>query len=373
MKVHFYLLISLFVLSSCTKGRLSETNVVDEKGKMQYARGFAIINHPDYRELVVYNPWKSGEISAKYFLVKDSAVKVPSGGLKILMPVKTIAITSSTHIEFLNLTKGLDKITGICSPDLIYNETIRKRFQEGKIVSLGDAFNIQIEKVMKLKSDIIIMSGYNQEDVNTRRLTEAGINVIQNNEWMESDLLARAEWIKFMAAFYDQGALADSIFNEVESRYLAVKKLTEHVKVRPSVLNGSGFRGTWYVPGGRSFMAQLYKDAGADYAYANDTTKGSLPLKTESVIDKFKDADVWLNCNFETYKALIDADQMHGLFKAVRIKQVYNFNNSALATGANDFWESAIARPDLLLSDVIAVLHPELMPGYQLVYTKKLR
>jgi len=373
MRVHFYFISLLILLQGCTTGKKSEQGQASDSGKMQYATGFILKDHPDYREVVVYNPWKAGEISARYFLVKHDSVKVPTGGMKIIVPVKTMAITSATHLEFLQLTGGLDKVKGICSPELIFNEQIRKNYADGKIISLGDAFNIKIEKVLNLQPDVIFMSGYNQEDVNTKRLKEAGVKVILNNEWMESDLLARAEWIKFMAAFYDQGVKADSIFKSIESRYLEIKKLSADLSSKPSVLNGSGFRGTWYVPGGKSFMAHLFQDAGGSYAYASDTTKGSLPLKMETAIDKFKDADVWLNCNFETYKELTDADQMHALFKAVKNKQVYNFNNRALPTGANDFWESAIARPDLLLSDVMYILHPELLPGYQLVYAKKLR
>jgi len=57
----------------------------------------------------------------------------------------------------------------------------------------------------------------------------------------------------------------------------------------------------------------------------------------------------------------------------VVLKQVYNFNKRLLPSTANDFWESAVARPDLLLSDVIAILHPEILPGYQLVYAEKLK
>ena len=136
---------------------------------------------------------------------------------------------------------------------------------------------------------------------------------------------------------------------------------------------GSNFRGTWYMPAGHSFMGRLFADAGARYYFASDTTSGSLPLNVESVLKNFSQSDVWLNCSFSSLSELVKADSKHALFRPVILKQVYNFNKRKIPSGANDFWESAIARPDLLLSDVIAILHPEIMPGYQLVYAEKLK
>jgi len=145
------------------------------------------------------------------------------------------------------------------------------------------------------------------------------------------------------------------------------------VKKQPNIMEGSNFRGTWYMPSGRNFMGKLFADAGANYFYANDTTAGSLPLNVETVLKNFSQTDFWLNCNFKSIKELVNADSKHGLFRPVKLKQVYNFNKRLLPSTANDFWESAVARPDLLLSDVIAILHPELLPGYELVYAEKLQ
>ena len=136
---------------------------------------------------------------------------------------------------------------------------------------------------------------------------------------------------------------------------------------------GSNFRGTWYMPAGHSFMGKLFEDAGARYYFANDTTSGSLPLNVESVLKNFAQTDVWLNCSFSSLDELVKADSKHALFRPVVLYQVYNFNKRKLPSGANDFWESAVARPDLLLSDVIAILHPDIFSGYSFVYSEKLK
>lgn len=48
--------------------------------------------------------------------------------------------------------------------------------------------------------------------------------------------------------------------------------------------------------------------------------------------------------------------------KSVREKTAYNNNLRLTATGGNDYWESAVVRPDVVLRDLIHIFHPELAP-----------
>ncbi len=369
------LIISIIsVFFSCSpKKTSSETGKAVDSVKLSYAEGFAVRYFNHYKEVIVYSPWEKGSVYARYFLVKDKNTKTPENGTKILIPLQSLAATSVTHFEFLRLLNELQTVNAVCSPDIIYNAEIQKRIGEGKIISLGDAFNINVEKTLQLNPEAVMMSGYNQNDPYAQRVSQAGIPVLFNNEWMETSLLARAEWIKFVAAFYDKETVADSIFQQIDTRYNEIKAKAALVKHKPRIMAGSNFRGTWYMPSGRNFMGKLFADAGADYFYNNDTTAGSIPLNVETVLKNFAETDIWLNCNFKSVAELIKADSKHALFHPVKTGQVYNFNKRLLPSTANDFWESAVARPDLLLSDVISILHPELLPGYETVYSEKLK
>ncbi|MBP1664055.1 MAG: periplasmic binding protein [Bacteroidetes bacterium] len=371
--LNIFLFVILFFGSCAPKQEQQNTSKPLESVKISYARGFSVNEYENYKKVVVYSPWKKGEIYALYYLVKDEKVNTPNDGYKIKVPLKTLATTSVTHLEFLSLLKEIQTITGVCSPNLIYNSEIQKNVQVGKISDLGDAFNLNVEKVMLLKPAALMTSGFNQTDANAQRIQQAGIPVIYNNEWMETSLLGRAEWIKFVAAFFGKETVADTIFAGIEKRYNKLKSRVADVPDKPKIVSGNNFRGTWYMPAGSSFMGNLFKDAGAAYYYANDTTTGSLPLNVETVLQNFSDTDVWLNANFNTISELIKSDSKHALFRPVTNEQVYNFNKRLLPSSANDFWESAVARPDLLLADVIAILHPDLLPGYELVYAEKLK
>ncbi len=364
----------VFLFLSCTPKSTADksSDVATDSLQLQFAEGFDVLYRSEYKEVIVYSPWNKGEVYARYFLVNDKNTKTPANGSKVLLPIQSLAATSVTHFEFLNLLGEINSLSAVCSPHLIYNKAVLKKFNEGKLTDLGDAFNVNVEKTLQLKPEAVMMSGYNQNDPYSQRVSQAGIPVILNVEWMETSLLARAEWIKFVAAFYNKEKLADSIFNVVSDNYETIKAKAATVKAKPRIVAGNSFRGTWYMPSGRNYMAKLYTDAGANYFYKNDTTAGSLPLNVETVLKNFSDCDIWLNCNFNSLSEVQNADTKHTLFKAFKQKQVYNFNNRLLPSSANDFWESAVARPDLLLSDVIAILHPELLPEYKFTYAKKL-
>ncbi|NDV47505.1 iron ABC transporter substrate-binding protein [Paludibacter sp. 221] len=375
MKKLTYILILSLALFSCVKkgGDNANSSAAGDSLQLKHATGFAIYYHKGFKEVVVYNPWEKGSVYARYYLTKDNNTETPPDGTKVLIPLQTIAITSVTHIEFINLCGKLNTITGICSPHLVYNEHLRNNIENKTIADLGDAFSMNVEKAMALRPQALMTSGYNQNDPNMTRVSQAKIPVLYNNEWMETTLPGRAEWIKFVSAFYDKETEANHVFAAVEENYTHVKTLAAKVSSRPRIMSGTNFRGTWYMPGGKSYMGQLFADAGAGYFYSDDAGTGSLPLSLESVIMNFGKTDVWLNCNFNSIEELIKADSKHALFQPVSSGEVYNFNKRALPSGANDFWESAVAHPDLLLSDVIKVLHPTLLPEYELVYTEKLK
>lgn len=84
------------------------------------------------------------------------------------------------------------------------------------------------------------------------------------------------------------GAKANETFDAIAARYNELKELTAEgkVKKRPVVLSGEMRGGNWYAVGGESFLAQLFKDAGADYFLKNDKRSGGVTLDFETVYNQ---------------------------------------------------------------------------------------
>jgi iron complex transport system substrate-binding protein len=365
--------ICLLLLMGCGSKPSRRTDMVPGvPATLSYARQFSIVNTGDYTIVTVFNPWKGGEVYATYYLVKDAAIETPPDGDKVLVPLKSLMVNSATHLGFLELLGELPAVTGVCNSDFIYNPAIRAGVKEGRVQDLGDAFSLNIEKLLLLRPQAVMTTAYNADDANSKKMRQTGLILLYNIEWQEETLLGRAEWIKFVAAFFDKEALADSLFRGIEQRYNTLKAKAAAVTRRPAILSGQDFRGSWSMPAGQSYNAHLFSDAGGDYYYKDNAGTGSIPLTIEEALLHFNKADVWVNTKASTLEELGKAEPRYKLFKAYKEGKVYNARKRSNATGGNDYWESAVACPDLLLSDLIKILHPDILPDYESTYLEKL-
>ena len=378
MKNIFWFFILLMLSFSCKeKNRSAEktlttVSVADSSMSLRYAIGFDVAYYDGYKRVILYNPWDKGSELIRYYLLQKKGVKVPKDGVVLSIPLTSMASGSCTHNTFLQQLGLLHLVTGVCDTKRIYNEEMRRAVESGRIIDLGDPFNINLERCLLLKPDVLMINSFNKQDEHVNRISDAGIPVLYNNEWMETNLLGRAEWIRFIACFFDKEAIADSLFREIEVKYNRLKKLAATTTFKPTVLSGDDFRGTWYLPGGKSFTTQLFVDAGADYVYAKDTSVGSKPFTFEQVLHDFHQASVWVGVtNASSLQDLKKIDERYTLFDAFKKGNVWSYNLRTTPQGGNDFWETGVARPDYLLSDFIQVFHPELKIPEDFHFLKK--
>lgn len=370
-----FLLIISFILSmgACSQKKEQPDNDYS-KNSNQYATGFNIEEQEGYTKIIINNPWTDSNQKpyAIYYLYTQDSTRLPDDGFRLKTPISSVIINTFSYFEFLNQLNELDKVVGVSDASRIYNPMILNKIDEGKIADLGDPFNPNLEKSLMLKSDAVVTSAFAQQDTYNERVINTGIPVIYSLEWMERTPLARAEWIKLIAAFFDKSEMADSIFNEVEQRYLNNKKIAGKVNNKPHVLAGDNFQDTWYMPGGNSFNANLFKDAGIDYFHKNNNEQGSIGLNIETVLLQFGNADLWVGCEADSYQELERKDKKYMLLQPVRQQKVFNNRNRVTAAGGNDYFESAILFPDQLLKDLIKAAHPELMSDEDFTYLKPL-
>jgi ABC-type Fe3+-hydroxamate transport system, periplasmic component len=367
-----YIVLILFPVSCAEKSTQKTTSRVGTAGQLSYAELFSISTSSNYKTITVFNPWKPGEVYSRYHLVKDNSVAVPADGDKVLIPLKTLMVNSATHLGFLELLNELNKVTGVCNTNYIFNPAIRQDVQSGKITDLGDSFNLDIERLLLLHPQAVMTTAYNADDENSKRMRQTGLTILYNIEWQEKTALGRAEWIKFVGAFFDKSAEADSIFSDISHQYNKIKQQATNIKIKPTVLSGQDFRGSWSMPGGDSFSAHLFNDAGANYFYKDNKSTGSVSTTIEEALIHFNKADIWVNVQANTLNELAEMDAKYKLFKAFKEGNVYNTGKRSTPTGGNDYWEGAVARPDLLLSDLIKIFHPEIVPEYELTYMQQL-
>lgn len=381
MKLYFYLFAFLLCLSCKDKPEQKKlpNSEKPEQYNLKYAKGFSIADNGNFKILTITKPWPKAEKVYKYVLIskenmmKTTFMKDQYDGI-IVNPVENIVVTSTTHIPALELLNVEESLVGFPGTDYISSKKTRKRINNKNVRELGKNEGINTEVLLELHPDVVVGFGVDGVNKTFETIKKANIPVIYNGDWVESSALAKAEWIKFFGALYNKEQEADSIFNTIEKEYLAAKAVAKNAKNQPTVLSGAMHKDIWYMPNGSSPEAQFLKDANVNYLWSETTGNGSLALSFEVVLEKAKNADLWISPSYYTsLDQLKEANNLYSNFEAFQNKEIYSFSNTTGETGGVLYYELGTARPDLVLKDLIKIAHPDLLSGYKPYFFEKLK
>jgi iron complex transport system substrate-binding protein len=345
---------------------------------VKYAKGFSVDYYNGFK-VVTVKDWRDSEkVLAQYVLLpkgKSGPVDFPNAIL-LDTPVRKVICISTNHISALARLGLVDSIAGVANVALIYNKEVAALLKENKIADIGKD-ELNYEKIVELNPSFVFTSGnWDGGDKVKQKLNSLHIKSVLNLDYMEQEPLARAEWLKFVAAFYDKEFEADSIFKEIEQNYLALKEKAKNISSKPTVFANLPFKEIWYMPCGDNYMAKLIADAGGDFLWkdAKATNGLNLNLDYEAVYAKAADADIWLCNGFASSLAEIKAaDKKNAFFKAYKTGNVFNNDKRNTPSGGFDFWESGAITPDKVLADLIFIFHPGLLPNHELYYYRRLK
>ncbi|MEO7989021.1 MAG: ABC transporter substrate-binding protein [Chryseolinea sp.] len=369
------LLILCVVLFACEK---KESSVVADKQVQtvtKYASGFNIQYLGNVKLVEVTYPFQGATSGYKYLLVpKGDSIPAHDADVKIIRtPLTSIVCTSTTHIPLLDYLNESDKLVGFPSMDYISSERMRARIDAGEVKELGVDKGLNIEVLAMLKPDMVMGYTMSSDFGQFKKIEELNIPVVINSEYLEKHPLGRAEWIKFMAAFFNKEKEADSIFQVIEKQYNDTKALADKVANKPTVLSGVVYGDAWFLPGGKNYAARLLQDAGCHYLWDDDASNGYLELSFEGVYEKAHDADLWIGvASYASLDEIKKADHRYENFKPLKQKQVYTYDARKGAKGGSEFLELGYLRPDMILQDLVKIAHPELLPDYTLFFHKQL-
>ncbi len=349
--------------------------------RIRYARGFDVSYRDGCKIVTVFEPGQApGSKGAATFVLvprgtRRSTPVVPTEGTVIEIPVRRVVLRSASHVPFFSMLGLTDRIVGIAQGKYVNDPEVSDLIRRGLIAEVGvgsgmtDQFDV--ERLFSLHPDLVLSWWTNNPAYAAHiKVQDAGLPVALLSDYEESTPLGRAEWVKFIAVFFDVEAEAERVFNDIERRYLAMAAKTKWVHHRPTVLYGNSYRGSWYIAGGKSYFANLVRDAGGEYVWADDNSTGSRPVNAETSLIRGRNADYWLtqNQNHCSLASIAAEDSRYKLFRSFQVGRVYSNNGKIGPGGGNDYYQGTTARPDLLLADMIAILHPELFPGHKLIW-----
>lgn len=366
------LIVSCFACGSTTKKQRSTIVKPIKSLSLDYAKGFKIDYYKGYKHLYIFNPNDTSKIESEFILASKGA-KIPTS-LKnipcINVPVQRMVTLTLTQLSYIVELDAVDRLCGMNSSRFLFNKEVGKRIEEGKIKLVGRKGNFKPEILMAENPDVIFVSPFKEGGYDS--LKEVGIKLVPVYAYNENHPLARAEWLKFIAAFTGDEVKADSLFSHISSEYNLLKDLTKDVKKRPVVFSGECKSGVWYAVGGKSYLAHYFNDAGANYVWKDNVDAGALRMDYESVYAQAAKADMWriLNSykgNF-SYSLLKENDERYADFDAFNNKKIVYCNMRKKA-----FYETSPVKPHIILADYIKSFHPQLLRNYKPRYYSLLK
>ncbi|MCI4446946.1 MAG: ABC transporter substrate-binding protein, partial [Pyrobaculum sp.] len=180
------------------------------------------------------------------------------------------------------------------------------------------------------------------------RLAQMGIPYVVVNEFQEVSPLGRAEWIKFIAVFFNATKDAGMIFDSVEAKWNSLVSQVADLE-RPRVAWFIIFGGVLYPAG--SGARELIRLAGGRYAYANYSK-----VDLEVVLRHRNDVDIliWSGYGPSSIGDILKIEPRLKELRPVILGRVYAYSPA--------FYQLANAYPDRLLEELVWILHPEALP-----------
>lgn len=345
------------------------------KATATVATNFTIEYHNSYKVLTVKQP-APGAGAERYVLVQCGAPAPQDSSLAgapvITIPVHKVFVSSTDTLPLITDIGHLDAITGVTQKDFIVNADVQAAIAAGKIVAFApDGATVNTEQVIAAHPDVLFTGGY--DDPSYKVLRDAKLAIVGNGSWLEADPLGRAEWGKFVAAFFDEEAKATATFDGIAGRYRDLAAKVAALNARPTVMNGYVYNGTWQASGGDGYAARLMTDAGADYVWKDKAAASGLSIDFEDMLARGKNADFWIDPGFgwTTLAAAKGLDARYAEFSAFQKGQVYNNDGIQGPGGGIDFYERGVNEPDVVLADLVKIFHPGLVPDHTFVFYRQ--
>ena len=394
------------LMAACQGGKTAAADAeAGDTLEMKYAKLLTIVKHGDveetsdaaegvdyqYTEAIIANPWKAGTMLHRYILIPkgeegDKTVAMlarrRSTGARcttdtVRTPVERSAVFIAPHCQLMYEMGCQQAIRGVCDLDYINIPDVKKRAAlsgntsaQNPIVDCGSSMAPDIERIIALKPEAILLSPF-ENSGGYGKLDKLHVPIIEAADYMESSPLGRAEWMKFYGMLFKKDGnapktalaascepKADSLFAKIEKEYLKLKAEAAGYPKRLSILTERKTGNVWYVPGGKSTMGILLRDAHARYIFADDTHSGSLSMSPEQIIAKGNQVDVWafkyFGGNALTKQNLLAEYQGYQALKAFQTGTVYETD-----TSCEPYFELTSFHPEILLREFIILSHPE--------------
>ncbi len=342
----------------------------------RYAGGFEIVG-AEGREsslIKIRNPWQGAEeVTTSLLILRNGEAAPPDyEGQVVVGDVERVICMSSSYVAMIGELGKVESVVGVSGIDFINNPYVAAHHKE--IGDVGYDSNVNYELMVALEPDVVLLYGVTGASTMEPKLRELGIPFAYVGEYLEEDPLGKTEWLVAVGEMMGVREAAEEIFEAIPLRYEALReRAAEAQSAKPRVMINTPYADTWFMASEQSYVARLIADAGGDYIYRKNKTNTSLPIDMEEAALLTSEADVWINLG--AVNSLEDLRRQFPRYadvECVRSGAVFNNDLRLNPMGGNDYWESGVVRPDLILQDLVKIFHPELAEDVEFSYYHRL-
>ena len=349
-----------------------------DKVSIDHSIGFDVAYHSHYKLLHLFRHYNDVIDTVSYVLLqRGTPTPEAHASLPVIqVPIEKAVSMSTTQLGMFDMLEAFDQLKGIEIRQYVSNPKVIELVESGAITEVAPAGSLNVETVINMGAEVVIGVGYpNSQNEAYQQLERTGIPVLLNADWQEKDLLGRAEWAKLIAVLLNKEALINEKFSAIEIEYNRVLAILDtDLKSIPTTITSIAKGDTWHVSGGRSFANHLLQLAKVNYPWNDDTSTGSLPLDFETVYEIGLEADFWMApSNAKTLAEVLERDARYADFKSFKNGNVFNVYGRYTEGGGNDYYETGVVEPHVVLKDIVKIFHPELLPDHSLVYHTRLK
>ena len=370
------------LIEGCAANFQANVDYFPQKTEVIDAAGFSVEYFDNYKVVRVADAY-DGAPELTYVLTQCGTPAPPAddfapGSQFIEVPAGDLITLSTSQLPPLTQLGLLERLVGVDSGFYISSPEVARLIAEGEVAEVGFGAQINIELTLELAPDLVMSYGLDPATDAHPVLLDAGIFTALDGSWREHSPLGRAEWLKFLALFYNREAEANAVYADIVAGYEATKALAARVGAdeQPAVLLNSflGYADAWFIPGEDSYVSRLIRDAGGQLLLSEAGSSASHGLSFEVVYEGGLEADIWLIETFAVHSRadFLALDSRFGDFAAFKSGATWNNNRDENVNGGNNYYELGVTNPHLILADLLAIFHPELMPDHEFAFYRRL-
>lgn len=311
------------------------------------------------RELILV-PKEMEEVPAEY--TDSIVIRTPVENAVFLSSTQVCtfrAVDDSAIIEAIaGVSGGVDEWAGI--------PAIKEGLENGSIVDIGGASmgEPDYELIQSLNPDIVFLyTGSNPQTNQIAKFEELGINYAVDNEYMESNYLARMEWMRFILTFFNADEQVNEVMNNAQKVVDEVKSKIEGLE-KPKVAVFSVYDGAVYGTSDNSWVGTMLSDMGGINAFSG-MPEGTLTM--EAAFECIQDADVIIYTSTPAY-----CNGMEGVMEAFpQLSECKAYENDRVYQYGESFW-IGIDQSEIMAADLAAAIYPDTFADRTLTYYVKL-